>query len=139
MGRRMKEAMAGMHKTGRPPVVLERAQLNQAIGGASIGLRKLLRRLRHTGGRGHALRHTGGSGRGHLPRPRWPAMRRTTAIPSTSDIARALYDVWSDPILARTTERSRPKTRRPLHLGKAAESLWNSFERMLKDAGLELP
>lgn len=57
---------------------------------------------------------------------------------NVSDIARALYEVWSDPVRREQLSTAGLKRSRRYTWDNAAVSLWTSFERMMKDAGLPL-
>jgi glycosyltransferase involved in cell wall biosynthesis len=58
---------------------------------------------------------------------------------NVSDIARALYEIWSDPVRREQLSTAGLKRSQRYTWDKAAEGLWASFERMLGDAGLEVP
>lgn len=57
---------------------------------------------------------------------------------NVSDIARALYEVCSDPDLRATLSAAGIKRSQRYTWDHAATALWASFERMTKDAGLHL-
>lgn len=57
---------------------------------------------------------------------------------SVSDIARALFDVWSDPALREQLSAAGRKRAERYTWDNAATALWNSFARMLADAGKPL-
>lgn len=57
---------------------------------------------------------------------------------NVSDIARALYDVWSDPVRRDELSAAGLKRSQRYTWENAATALWTSFERMAKDAGLHL-
>jgi len=57
---------------------------------------------------------------------------------SVGDIARALYDVWSDPALREQLSTAGRKRAERYTWDNAAKALWDSFERMLADAGKPL-
>ncbi|MEO8590731.1 MAG: glycosyltransferase family 1 protein [Flavobacteriales bacterium] len=54
---------------------------------------------------------------------------------SVGDIARALYDVWSDPALREQLSTTGRKRAERYTWDNAATALWASFEHMLADAG----
>jgi len=55
---------------------------------------------------------------------------------NVSDIARALHDVWSDPVLQEQLSTAGRKRAERYTWDKSATTLWASFERMCMDAGL---
>lgn len=57
---------------------------------------------------------------------------------NVSDIARALYEVWSDPVRREELSAAGLKRSQRYTWDNAAVALWTSFERMMKDAGLPL-
>ena len=57
---------------------------------------------------------------------------------SVSDIQRALYDVWSDPVLREQLSNAGLKRAERFTWDNAAKALWASFERMLADAGVSI-
>ena len=57
---------------------------------------------------------------------------------NVSDIARALSDVWSDPVRREELSAAGLKRSQRYTWDNAADALWTSFVRMVKDAGLHL-
>ncbi len=57
---------------------------------------------------------------------------------NVSDIARALYDVWSDPVRREELSAAGLKRSQRYTWDNSANALWTSFVRMAKDAGLHL-
>ena len=57
---------------------------------------------------------------------------------SVADISRALFDVWSDLVRCDQLRAAGVKRAQRYSWDKAADALWTSFERMCKDAGLDL-
>lgn len=57
---------------------------------------------------------------------------------SVADISRALFDAWSDPALCEQLRAAGLKRSQRYNWDKAAADLWASFERMCRDAGLDL-
>ena len=57
---------------------------------------------------------------------------------NVSDIARALHDVCSDPMLHAALSKAGLKRSERYTWDRAAQDLWTSFERMARDAGLHV-
>lgn len=54
---------------------------------------------------------------------------------SVAGIARALYDVWSDPVLRERLGAAGIRRSQRFTWDRSADDLWSAFERMLADAG----
>ncbi len=57
---------------------------------------------------------------------------------NVSDISRALYEVWSDPVLCENLKAAGLKRSQRYTWEAAAKGLWATFERTLKDAGVSI-